>query len=592
MNALNRFFRAATDVRRSSWLLASVVVVLTVTLAVVANAANFAMTLATPNQTAPPGGNALYTGSIVNTSGHAITLDIQVEFLTSPESELWTLDLAPEFLALQLELPPGGYSGPLFTAGWDPSLTGGLYGVGRLVLTDANGVDGVAAASFTLSTPGAGPFCTSQVNFRGLENSVGILDSLDHPIVASANPVNGSVSVGTTDGHFWKTALIAKNVGSHASPSLVVDAFQAPHVAYYDEVAGRLVHATNPGTGWVNETIDNASGAGRSPSLAIDQLGQLHVSYYDSAKRQLRYAARSNGSWTPEVVDTLPGAGVRSALATDEIGQPYIAYYSADEGKLRLAHRAGNGWTTEVVDGTGHTGLAPSLRYHTGTFWVSYGDSTPGHHALRMASGVPGAWSAATVDSGGDCGSASVMTLDGFDNPRIGYWDAATQTLRYASKTGPVWILEDVAANSAGAISLARGTHDEPVFSFAGSTDGLIHLSTVGQCPVTIPLFGEPTGTDATLPTEFAVMAARPNPFRSTSVITFASPVRAEGWVRVYDAAGRVVAEPLHRFIEAGMTQVTWDGADRSGRKLPAGTYLVQVRVGANVKSARVTLIR
>jgi hypothetical protein len=58
------------------------------------------------------------------------------------------------------------------------------------------------------------------------------------------------------------------------------------------------------------------------------------------------------------------------------------------------------------------------------------------------------------------------------------------------------------------------------------------------------------------------------------------------------DASGRRVASLGGRF-EAGRQQLTWDGRDAAGARLPAGLYFVRMRVaGRDVGTRRITLLQ
>ncbi len=84
-----------------------------------------------------------------------------------------------------------------------------------------------------------------------------------------------------------------------------------------------------------------------------------------------------------------------------------------------------------------------------------------------------------------------------------------------------------------------------------------------------------------------------PNPSRGASVIGFSLAAEAQVAVRVFDVAGRRVAErDLGRFA-LGRHQVTWDGRDADGRALRSGLYLVDLEVnGRSLGIRRMALVR
>jgi hypothetical protein len=72
----------------------------------------------------------------------------------------------------------------------------------------------------------------------------------------------------------------------------------------------------------------------------------------------------------------------------------------------------------------------------------------------------------------------------------------------------------------------------------------------------------------------FALLSAAPNPFREGQTIQFQMGARGRVDLEIYDARGALVREQPLGVLEAGPRQATW-----SGQGLPAGLYLVRVRV-------------
>jgi hypothetical protein len=76
-----------------------------------------------------------------------------------------------------------------------------------------------------------------------------------------------------------------------------------------------------------------------------------------------------------------------------------------------------------------------------------------------------------------------------------------------------------------------------------------------------------------------------PNPFRLSTRIRYGVGGAAPR-LSVYDAAGRMV-----RQLPAVRSTV-WDGRDQGGRRLPAGAYFIEARVGTERRVARVLMAR
>jgi len=88
-------------------------------------------------------------------------------------------------------------------------------------------------------------------------------------------------------------------------------------------------------------------------------------------------------------------------------------------------------------------------------------------------------------------------------------------------------------------------------------------------------------------------LGVTPNPFNPRTVLRYDLAQAARVELRVFDAAGRLVRTLRDGVLEtAGSRAATWDGRDGSGRDVPAGVYLVQLRVGAQRETRRAVLVR
>jgi len=83
-----------------------------------------------------------------------------------------------------------------------------------------------------------------------------------------------------------------------------------------------------------------------------------------------------------------------------------------------------------------------------------------------------------------------------------------------------------------------------------------------------------------------------PNPVRGRTSFRIEVPRGGVARLRIYDVAGRVVAEPLNGFQGPGRRDLTWPGTDRNGTKLASGAYLAELRFGAQTVVRRFVLTR
>jgi len=95
------------------------------------------------------------------------------------------------------------------------------------------------------------------------------------------------------------------------------------------------------------------------------------------------------------------------------------------------------------------------------------------------------------------------------------------------------------------------------------------------------------------LPASLQLLSARPNPSRGESEVRFVLPSPRPVRVDVFDVSGRIVRTLRSDApLPAGEQGMHWDGLDASGRHAPEGMYVMQVRAGSEVKTAKLVLVR
>ena len=85
---------------------------------------------------------------------------------------------------------------------------------------------------------------------------------------------------------------------------------------------------------------------------------------------------------------------------------------------------------------------------------------------------------------------------------------------------------------------------------------------------------------------------AYPNPFNPQVTVAFDLARRAFVSVTIVDMAGRLLREVYVGGLDAGHQDFTWDGADRTGRALPSGTYFYRVVADGQSQVGKLTLVR
>ena len=78
---------------------------------------------------------------------------------------------------------------------------------------------------------------------------------------------------------------------------------------------------------------------------------------------------------------------------------------------------------------------------------------------------------------------------------------------------------------------------------------------------------------DKIIPKSFKLGHNYPNPFNSTTKITYSLPKSLHVKINVYDILGREIRTLINRTELAGIRSVSWDGLDNFGQKVPSGIY-------------------
>jgi hypothetical protein len=303
------------------------------------------------------------------------------------------------------------------------------------------------------------------------------------------------------------SALASIGPGARGEPSLWGPAPDAPAAAS-DSMKSGPAWAPPEKLIWPITTVDSPGTVGEYTSLALDAAKIPHISYYAATSGDLKYASLGGsgncggGTWQCDTVDSSGDMGLYSSLALDSAGHPHISYYDASNGDLKYAHYVGSGgdcgpsnsWHCETLDSAGDVGQYTSLSLDSnGRPCISYYDATDGD--LRYAHFDGSSWIIGTVDSVGDVGQYTSLALDGMDRPHISYYDAtaANGDLKYAHFVGTggncggtYWQCDFVeTAGLAGLYtSLALAANAQPRISYFGqnSLKYAYYVGSGGNC--------------------------------------------------------------------------------------------------------------
>jgi hypothetical protein len=93
-------------------------------------------------------------------------------------------------------------------------------------------------------------------------------------------------------------------------------------------------------------------------------------------------------------------------------------------------------------------------------------------------------------------------------------------------------------------------------------------------------------------PAAVAELSNHPNPFTSSTTVSFELSRAAEVSVEVFDLTGRKVKSLAAGRAEAGGHRVTWDGTNENGRRVASGIYFLRLDTGRGAATRTLNLVR
>ena len=103
---------------------------------------------------------------------------------------------------------------------------------------------------------------------------------------------------------------------------------------------------------------------------------------------------------------------------------------------------------------------------------------------------------------------------------------------------------------------------------------------------------GEVTGIEdgTAVPTSYDLSPGKPNPFTSSTVITYELPQPGPISVMIFDAGGRKIRNLVSGQAEAGVHTTRWDGQNDRGTRVAAGIYFVRFEASGITRASRLVL--
>jgi len=104
--------------------------------------------------------------------------------------------------------------------------------------------------------------------------------------------------------------------------------------------------------------------------------------------------------------------------------------------------------------------------------------------------------------------------------------------------------------------------------------------------------FGLPTGIKNVKKANHFGLSSYPNPFTTTTTISYQIDSKVNVRLSVYDLTGREVTVLINRLQVPGTYTIEWDGTNKSGTQLPGGIYIYRLSSGNHASAGKMIILR
>ena len=191
-------------------------------------------------------------------------------------------------------------------------------------------------------------------------------------------------------------------------------------------------------------------------------------------------------------------------------------------------------------------------------------------------------------------GRGGLLVADGVDVKRL---DGSGEIVQqYDAPDRDAWFALNLDPD--GRSFWATDHESDQVYRFDLDT-GLIHQTFTagpGNTVFGVCVKGELTAAvpqaQAALPTAYALLPNRPNPFNPSTQITFHLPQAGAVRLEVYNLLGQQVSTLVQGERQAGTHAVEWNGRDAHGRDVSSGVYFYRFAAGGQVETRSMLLLK
>ena len=107
----------------------------------------------------------------------------------------------------------------------------------------------------------------------------------------------------------------------------------------------------------------------------------------------------------------------------------------------------------------------------------------------------------------------------------------------------------------------------------------------------TVNFYINPTGIEFE-PSRRLLLTGSPNPFSSSTELSFSLSEPGFTSVEIYDLTGRCISNLVENDLTEGNHTVRWEGTDHHGNWVPGGLYLCRIQSGGVTETTGLCLLR
>jgi hypothetical protein len=382
------------------------------------------------------------------------------------------------------------------------------------------------------------------------------------------------------------------------APALAVLPDGTPVLVFEED--SEIVFASRGGSGWERYPVTSNSQMDCCATIAADETGTAHLAWItddpQSGEYKIAYATGDGSFWDIQVLaesDLGPyGTGASPHIAVEPGGVAHVVYRGGTYGFYHIHHAcnasAGDAnWSYEILTSGNVNDFSASLAIeHNGDLHLAVsgndGWGMPGRtYYFHQPFGQ--GWQQFELASVGHSAIAPSIdvALDG--SPHIVWAETSgnfyTGNIFYSCRQGGGgWAVSFVVGGDHFTPSLAidAGGFGHVACHTGGNTGeyDIFHVRSGGA----LTHVGEPVVGDG-VPT-CSLSQGFPNPFRTSTSLSFHLPTSGDVSLNVYDADGRLVRTLLDAVLGAGAHTAYWNGQSDAGHRVASGVYFCRLASG------------